>query len=247
MKYLLTIAYDGTAYCGWQIQPDNDTVQGRITEAAKKIFGMPCSISGCSRTDSGVHALDFKATLEPTADNAPIIPCNRLPIALNTCLPPDISVLSAETVDDTFHVRYDVKRKEYLYRIKVSNVKDPFEKNRSYLVYKPLSIELMNKAAEYIIGKQDFACFMASGSNIKDTVRTVYSAHFEEKNGIIEFRIQGDGFLYNMVRIIVGTMLSVSNGSITPQEIPEIIASKDRTRAGMTVPASGLYLARVYY
>lgn len=247
MKYLLCLSYDGTAYHGWQVQNNCVTVQGVITDIAKKIFGVTCMITGCSRTDSGVHAVNYMATLEPCGNEYPHIPSNKLLLALNSNLPDDIAVNDVKTVSDSFHARYDVKSKEYLYRIYDHSIKDPFEHGRSYAYCRPLDVEKMKEAAKYFVGTHDFSSFMSSGSDITDTVRTVYSVSIERKNRIVEIRIRGNGFLYNMVRIIVGTLIEVSKGAIEIEDIPGIIESCNRSNSGMTVPACGLYLENVDY
>lgn len=243
MKYLLTIAYDGSRYCGFQKQNNGISVQQVLTEAASKAFG-DCKITGCSRTDSGVHALGFKATLEC---NATEIPENKVAVAMNCHLPDDISVLSSVIAPDDFHPRYSVLSKEYRYVIHNSTVRDPFLRGRAYQYPKPLDVEKMNEAASYLVGEHDFASFMASGSKITDTVRNIYSCEVISDGSTVTVCIKGNGFLYNMVRIIVGTLIAVSEGRIKPSDIQKILESRDRTNAGSTVPACGLYLYNVEY
>lgn len=243
MKYLLTIAFDGSRYCGYQKQNNGISVQQVLTQAASEIFG-ECKITGCSRTDSGVHAMGFKATLECERNE---IPQEKIPIAMNCHLPDDISVLSARIVSDEFHPRYSVKSKEYRYVIHNDNVRDPFLNGRAYHYPKPLDVAEMKEAAGYFVGEHDFAAFMASGSKIVDTVRTIYSCDVITEGKKVTVCVKGNGFLYNMVRIIVGTLIYVSEGKISSSDIPEIIKSKDRKNAGITVPAHGLYLYNVEY
>ena len=247
MKYFAKIKYLGTAFHGFQVQPDLRTVQGELNSALNQAFGLPCKVTGCSRTDAGVHANEFCLTVECEGGT---IPADKLPIAVSRFLPEDLSLFYAEECEKDFHPRYDVKEKEYLYRIINSRIYDPFEFGRAWFVARPITedgLERIRDAAKHFIGKYDFSTFMAEGSDITDTVRNV-SALTVEKNGeLIEIRISADGFLYNMVRIIVGTLTEVAFGRFSPDEIPEIIAACDRSRAGMTAPAEGLYLNRVIY
>ncbi len=247
MKYFAKIKYLGTAFHGFQVQPGLRTVQGELNEALNKAFGHPCKVTGCSRTDAGVHANEFCLTVEC---NGGTIPADKLPIAVARFLPEDLCLFYAEECDDDFHPRYDVKEKEYLYRIIDRPIYDPFEFGRAWFLSRPITnegLERMNKAAECFIGKQDFSAFMSEGSDVEDTVRNVTSLSINRVGDLIEIRISADGFLYNMVRIIVGTLTEVAFGRIFPDEIREIIASCDRSRAGMTAPAEGLYLNKVIY
>ena len=246
MKYLLTVEYDGTCYHGYQVQSGQITIQEKLQDAVEKLFGKRYPIVGCSRTDSGVHARDFKITFS-TNDDSPKIPTEKIPIALNLYLPDDIAIKAAETVSDGFHVRYDVRSKEYEYLILNSRIRSPFLRSRAYFYSFPLDDKLMNEAAQYFLGTHDFSAFMSSGSDVEDMVRTIYSCAVERKGELITVRISGNGFLYNMVRIIVGTLIEVSCGKIEPEKIPKIIASKERSMAGFTAPACGLYLNRVEY
>lgn len=244
MKYLLTVAYDGKNYCGYQKQKNGISVQEKLTEAAMSLFGDGVKITGCSRTDSGVHAKGFKATLE--CDKTSISE-DKVAVAMNTLLPDDISVISSREVAHGFHPRYDVKSKEYRYIINNSGVRDPFLAGRAYHYPKPLDEKIMNVAAKHLIGEHDFSSFMASGSKIVDTVRTIYDCKVERDGDTITVSVIGNGFLYNMVRIIVGTLIYVSEGKIYPSDIPKIIESKSRKNAGITAPACGLYLYNVEY
>ena len=252
MKLLLYLSYLGSDFCGYQVQPEHRTVQGELCRAAKEIFGYDCDITGCSRTDSGVHANMFCATVtkkgEDTLDTH--IGIERIPSAMNAHLPPDIAVWSAEWRDGDFHPRYDVKYKEYIYRIYNRRERDPFEEGRS--LYYPKAItenafDNMNKAAQNLQGIHDFSAFMAQGSKVESTVRNIQYASVERHGDVIVFRVAADGFLYNMVRILTGTLIFVAEGKISPDEINDIILSCDRSRAGMTAPAYGLYLNKVQY
>lgn len=252
MKILIKISYVGTAYCGYQVQPNGVSVQQKLNEAALATFGFDCDVVGCSRTDSGVHANCFCATVSKKGENAleTAIPIERIPLALSAYLPQDIAVFDAAWVADDFHARYDVKEKEYLYRFYNRPVRSPFEEERSMHVPKPISDEalaLMDRAAKTLCGTQDFAAYMAQGSSVKSTVRTVKHASVTREGDAITLRIAADGFLYNMVRIIAGTLLAVGQGKLTPEDVSRITASRDRTQAGSTAPACGLYLNRVTY
>lgn len=247
MKYFAKIKYLGTAFHGFQVQPELRTVQGELNAALNQAFGLPCRVTGCSRTDAGVHANEFCLTVECEGGT---IPADKLPIAVSRFLPEDLSLFYAEECDEDFHPRYDVKEKEYLYRIINSRIYDPFEYGRAWFVARPITeegLERMKNAAKHFIGKFDFSTFMAEGSDVEDTVRNVTAISIERRGELVEIRISADGFLYNMVRIIVGTLTEVAFGRFPPDEIPEIIASCDRSRAGMTAPAEGLYLNRVMY
>ena len=247
MKYFAKIKYLGTTFHGFQVQPELRTVQGELNSALNQAFGLPCKVTGCSRTDAGVHANEFCLTVECEGGT---IPADKLPIAVSRFLPNDLSLFYAEECDEHFHPRYDVKEKEYLYRIINSRIYDPFEYGRAWFLARPITdegLERMKNAAKHFIGKYDFTTFMAEGSDITDTVRTVTAVSVERNGHLIEIRISADGFLYNMVRIIVGTLTEVAFGRFSPDDVPGIIDSHDRSRAGMTAPADGLYLNRVIY
>lgn len=247
MKYFAKIKYLGTAFHGFQVQPGLRTVQGELNAALNLAFGLPCRVTGCSRTDAGVHANEFCLTVECEGGT---IPADKLPIAVARFLPADLSLFYAEECDDAFHPRYDVREKEYLYRIINRPIYDPFEYGRAWFLSRPVSeggLSLMREAAKHFIGRYDFSAFMSEGSDVTDTVREIYSLSVERSGDLIEIRISADGFLYNMVRIIVGTLSEVAFGRISPEEIPDIISSRDRSRAGMTAPADGLFLNRVIY
>ena len=249
MKYILKIKYIGTAYCGFQCQKNGVAIQNVLTEAAEKVFKCPCKITGCSRTDSGVHALGFCATAEPEKDVR--IPAGRVHRAFAQFLPDDIAVVAAAYVPDDFHPRYSVVGKRYIYRIWDRPYSDPFEKGRSMRLTPPIDekgLLKMKAAALHFCGKHDFASFMAQGSKIVDTVRTVTdTAVYREESGALVFSVSADGFLYNMVRIMAGTLVDVACGRIDLNDIPCIIDSCDRQKAGCTAPPEGLYLSEVFY
>ena len=252
MKILIKISYLGTAYCGYQVQPNGISIQQKLNEATFATFGYECDIVGCSRTDSGVHANEFCATVSKKGEEGlpTSIPVERIPLALSAYLPEDICVFAAEWVPDRFHARYDVKEKEYLYRFYNRSVRSPFEEGRAAHVPKLLdrqAVEAMNQAAKTLCGMQDFAAYMAQGSSVKSTVRTVTRAEVLREGDCVILRIAADGFLYNMVRIIAGTLLAVGQGKLTPKDVERITASRDRMQAGSTMPACGLYLNRVIY
>ena len=247
MKYFAKIKYLGTAFHGFQVQPEKRTVQGVLCEALRLATGVHCRVTGCSRTDAGVHANEFCITVD--ADGA-TVPAAKLPIAVSRFLPDDLSLYYAAECDEDFHPRYDVVSKEYLYRIINRKIYDPFEVGRAWFpnrTFTDVGIERMREAAIRFIGKKDFSAFMSEGSDVVDCVRTVFSLTVDKRDEVIEIRISADGFLYNMVRIIVGTLAEVAYGRFTPDDITDIIESKDRKRAGMTAPAHALYLNKVTY
>lgn len=247
MKYFVKIKYLGTSFHGFQVQPALRTVQGELNLALNQAFGLPCKVTGCSRTDAGVHANEFCLTVECDGGT---IPPDKLPVAVARFLPEDMSLFYAKECDESFHPRYDVLEKEYLYRILNTKVSDPFERGRAWFLPRTITddgLALMQDATRHFIGRHDFTTFMAEGSDVEDTVRNVTSLEVIRNGDFIEVRISADGFLYNMVRIIVGTLCEVAFGRISPNDIPDIIASRDRSRAGMTAPAEGLYLNSVRY
>ncbi len=252
MKLFLKLKYLGTDFCGYQIQNDKRTVQGELNRAAKELFSFDCDITGCSRTDSGVHANMFCVTVAEKGKNNinTDIDISKLPRAFTAHLPNDISVYDAEWVESDFHPRYNVKYKEYVYKICNSTIRDPFCEGRALHISKKIdddAIKRMNEAASHFIGKQDFRAFMAQGSAVESTIREVFYADVTRDGDMILFRVAADGFLYNMVRIMAGTLISVAQGKISPDDIDGIIKSGCRENAGMTAAAHGLYLNRVVY
>ena len=247
MRYLAKIKYVGTEFRGFQFQPNQRTVQGELTAACRAVLGADATVTGCSRTDSGVHANEYCILIEAAGAT---VPKEKLPVALKSFLPVDVSLYYAEYATDNFHPRYSVKSKEYLYRIVNSAVSDPFEYNRAWFIGREISDESLSKmrdAASIIVGKKDFASFMAEGSSVTDTIRCVEYITVDKKDDLIEIKISADGFLYNMVRIMVGTLIDVAFDRIAVLEIDKIIASCDRTKAGQTAPPHGLYLNKVRY
>lgn len=244
-KVLLTIAYDGTEFFGWQIQKDPNvrTVQGEMQKAFLKLFKAEIELTGASRTDRGVHALGQRATI--VVDTT--MPTENMPMAMNSVLPRDISVLKAEEVPFEFHPRYDAKNKTYVYTVYPSKIRNPLYRNSCELVKWQLDIEKMQQAARAFIGTHDFKGFCFSGNSSKTTVRTIYSLDVAKEGDFIKITVNGDGFLYNMVRIIAGTLIQVGAGKINPEIMEEIIKSGDRSRAGHTAGPSGLVLKNIEY
>jgi len=239
----LTVEYDGTAYHGWQSQENALTVQDVLTDAVMKLTGEKVSITGASRTDTGVHALGQVCNFFTSSP----IPADKFSYALNTMLPEDIVIRGSEQVPPDFHARYSAKGKMYRYVFFNSPFPSALERNRAYHVYYPLDETAMDKAAAHFVGTHDFAAFCAAGGSAKTSVRTITKASVARRGEIIELTIAGDGFLYNMVRIIAGTLAEVGFGKIMPDDVPEIIKSLDRKLAGRTAPAHGLYLVEIYY
>lgn len=243
----LTVAYDGTAYHGWQVQPKAVTIEGELNKALSLITGEDINVIGASRTDAGVHALGNVAIF----DTYSRIPAKKFSYALNQRLPDDIVVQSSEEVPTEFHPRHCNCRKTYEYTVINRRFPLPEYRNTAYFYYGNLDIESMQKACTAFIGEHDFAGFCSSGAQVKSTVRTVYKLEILERaidcGNIITMHIQGNGFLYNMVRIIAGTLLEVGKGRINPLDIKDIIASCDRARAGATAPAQGLKLIEICF
>ncbi len=254
MKLLVKVRYDGSAYCGFQAQPNGPTVQGILTEAFSHLFAFPCDVTGCSRTDSGVHALGFCATVVPhemPPDHWCTIPVSRLHRAVNALLPDDIAVVGAAAVPDSFHPRYDVISKEYEYRILNTPARDPFYRGRAHHVPRPIPVDgekRMQEAAALFVGENNFSAYMATGSKIKDPVRHVYSAAVERISpNVLVYRVRANGFLYNMVRIMAGTLLECAHGNRDVSAVERSLLSGKREDAGFTAPPEGLYLTDVRY
>lgn len=243
MRILLKLSYLGTNYHGWQVQPNGITVQEELQNALESLYQIRPGVTGCSRTDSGVHAKEFYCHY----DSNKFIPESNIVAALNTLLPNDISVVSCCYVEDDFHARYSSKGKEYVYQIYNAKTPDPFLYDRTWHINRELDTAKMDVFAKGLIGKHDFITFSSSGRTVTDTVRTVYDCSVEKTNDIIAVKISGDGFLYNMVRIIVGTLVDVSDGKINPDSALCILEAKDRNRAGLTAPPQGLFLNKVFY
>ncbi|MEG0540910.1 MAG: tRNA pseudouridine(38-40) synthase TruA [Angelakisella sp.] len=239
----LTIAYRGTAYHGFQVQKNAISVTQVFQDAVEAVFGVRYDIKGCSRTDAGVHANRFVLSLICNEQ----IPCENVVRALNVNLPADIAVLSCVEEREDFHPRYDTTGKRYIYRIWNAPTKNPFEYDTSLHYTRPLDIAAMNAAAVHLLGRHDFSAFCAAGGKVEDKVRTITDCTVTRQGNMVTLSITGDGFLYNMVRIIVGTLLEVSAGKLSPSDVPHILASCDRHRAGFTAPPQGLFLDDVFY
>ena len=241
----LIIEYDGTNYCGWQVQENGPTIQGSVEKALLAVTGENITINGSGRTDAGVHARGQTANFMTEST----IPGEKFAYALNNKLPRDIVIRQSSEVPLDFHARFSATGKKYIYLIYNSKFPSALLRNYAYHVNycERLDIGRIEKAAEAFIGTYDFAGFMAAGSKVKDTVRTIYELSIERDSDLLRFNFKGNGFLYNMVRIITGTLLYAGIGKIDPYEIKDIIESRDRERAGITAPASGLYLEEVYY
>ncbi len=243
MNYKLQLMYDGTHYSGWQRQQNVVTIQGELENALSIVTREEVSTVGVSRTDAGVHAARFTANvhLENKIDSY------RLFRGTNALLPEDIRLLSAEPCDEDFNARFDAVKKTYLYRIDTTPHGNVFYRSYAWHVPQALDLTNMQKAADCFVGSHDFSGFMAQGGSSKTFTRTIFESSLSEQDGILTYRITGNGFLYNMVRIISGTLVGVGKGKISPDDIPAIILSKDRTRAGMTAPAHGLTLLKAEY
>jgi tRNA pseudouridine38-40 synthase len=239
----LTLEYDGTNYLGWQKQKVGSTIQKTLEEAISLLTNEDIEVIGSSRTDAGVHAKGFVANFKTESK----IPSEKFREAINYRLPDDIVILKSEEVNEDFHSRYSSDGKTYSYSILNREVPSAIGKDYLYHVKRKLSVELMKEACRYFIGTHDFIAFRSSGSSTKTTIRTITELYIEESNDIIKIYVTGDGFLYNMVRIIVGTLLMAGTNKINPEDIQNIIYDKDRTKAGICVPATGLVLEKVYY
>ena len=242
--WVMEIAYNGEHYHGWQYQPNLPTVQGILTASLEKLLLQKVMISGCSRTDAGVHARQFVCSLDT---ERPIgIPMDRFCKAANHLLPDDIVILSVREADADFHPRFQVKYKEYRYEMRDGLCFDPFLRGRVWQIPHALDVEKMNAAGKCLVGTHDFSAFCCADA-CEDRVRTIYSLNVFRQNDRVILSVCGSGFLYNMVRIITGTLVDVSTGRFTQQEVEKILLSKDRRLAGRTAPAQGLYLHSVVY
>lgn len=239
----LTIAYNGTNYSGWQRQTKARTIQGEIERALKIVMKKDITIHGSGRTDAGVHALGQIASFNEEFS----IPIDRLDFALNNALPLDIVIKNIEEVDMDFHARYSAKGKKYIYKIYNARKRNPIYSYHSYFVGRDIDINKLIDASKYFLGEHDFRAFMTSGSSAKNTVRTIHNIDIYTEGKFVVLEYTGNGFLYNMVRIITGTLLDVCSGKIDINNLNEIIMSKQRKKAGHKAPAQGLYLAEVYY
>lgn len=239
----LFLKYRGTEYHGWQVQKTERTVGETMEIAAAKVVGHPVKMTGCGRTDAGVHARVYVANFRTNAR----IPTDRIPYALNTNLPDDISVTGAMEVPDSFNAIGSCVKKEYTYQIYNSHIRDPFLVNQAWLYPKHLDETIMQRAAQEFVGTHDFAAVRSVGTNVKSTVRTVHYYDVERKGDLILLRVCANGFLYNMARAMAGTVVYAAEGKIKPEEIGAILRSGNRTAAGPTVPPGGLYMTKLWY
>ncbi|MGI6279444.1 MAG: tRNA pseudouridine(38-40) synthase TruA [Acutalibacteraceae bacterium] len=242
-RILLTLRFDGTNYHGWQVQPNGITVQQVLQEGLIKVLGKPTPVTGCSRTDAGVHARMFCCHID-CEDN---IPHDAFLRGLNSVLPADIGVIDSREVPSDFHARYNALSKTYVYNIFNSGKKDPFALRYAWGIERPLNIDLMNRFCEKIVGTHDFYGFSSSGRTVTDTVRTVSECFVIKSGDYVKLQITANGFLYNMVRIIVGTAVEISDGKIKLCDIEGIFSNKNRDAAGITAPAKGLFLEKLLY
>ncbi len=242
-RFMLRVAYDGTNYHGWQAQNNAETVEQKLNEALTRLTGEPIAVIGASRTDAGVHALDNVAVF----DSETTIPGEKLMFAVQPYLPDDIIIQYSCQAPDTFHPRFCKTRKTYEYQIDNGMRENPKCSRYSYHVREPLDTDAMNAAGSYLIGTHDFAAFCAAGAQVATTVRTIYSCAVEREDSMVYIQVTGNGFLYNMVRIIAGTLIRVGQGAWEPERVLEALESLDRTKAGPTAPAKGLTLQEIQY
>lgn len=241
---LMKFQYDGTNYHGYQIQPEVSTIQKSIEDALWQITGEEISVNGCSRTDAGVHAVEYACSF---MTNSPI-PAERFHIVLNNKLPDDIRALSCLEVNKDFHARFDTKSKTYRYKIDCSKEPEVFTRNYEWQIKTKLNVSLMQEACKYFIGEKDFKSFMTSGAQVESTVRTIFSLEVIDKHDDhVEIYIKANGYLYNMVRIITGTLVNVGLMRYSPEYVNEIISACNRDKAGPTAPPQGLSLYKVEY
>lgn len=236
----LTVAYDGTNYCGWQIQNNGITIESELNRCLSDLFKEDIKVIGASRTDSGVHALGNIAVFDTQAR----MPAEKVSYALNQRLPEDIRIQASEEVAPDWHPRHCDSRKTYEYRIYRGQFPMPVKRLYSYFTYYKLNVELMRRAAAYLVGEHDFKSFCQTGAQVETTVRTIYALEVEEQGQDVVIRVCGNGFLYNMVRIIAGTLLEVGQGRRSPESMEDVLLACDRQKAGPTAPAHGLMLMK---
>ena len=239
----LTVAYDGTNYHGWQVQKNGITIESELNRCLRALFGEDIQVIGASRTDAGVHALGNVAVFDTCAR----MPAEKISYALNQRLPEDIRIQKSEAVGLDWHPRYVSSRKTYEYRIYRGEFPMPVKRLYSYFTYRKLDVNRMIEAAAYLEGEHDFKSFCQTGAQVESTVRTIYSAQVEEQGADLVIRICGNGFLYNMIRIIAGTLMEIGEGKRSPEDMETIIEAKDRGAARPTAPPQGLTLIRYEY
>lgn len=239
----LTVAYDGTNYHGWQLQENGITIESELNRCLTKLLGEEIQVIGASRTDAGVHALGNVAVF----DTESRIPAEKISYALNQRLPEDIRIQRSEEVSPDWHPRHCSSRKTYEYRIYRGEFPMPVKRLYSHFTYRALDVEKMRRAAGFLTGEQDFRSFCQTGAQVTSTVRTLYLAEVEEQGAELVIRVCGNGFLYNMVRIIAGTLMEVGQGKRTPESMKAVLAARNRAAAGPTAPACGLTLIKYEY
>lgn len=242
-RLLFKIRYDGYDYHGWQVQNNALTVQEVFQNAVQKLFGERLDVKGCSRTDSGVHANMYCVSIDTDMN----ITCDNAVMALNTYLPNDVACYECSEVDMDFHPRYSCVSKEYVYKIYNGKYRNPFYDRYAFWYKYPIDVDYLNQQAQAFVGTYDYSGFCSIKTDVEDTVRTIYSCCVYREGDIVYFKVKGNGFLYNMVRIMVGTLLFIAQGKIKENELKEVILTKDRKRAGKTAPPQGLYLNKVNY
>lgn len=242
-RIALTVAYDGTRYCGWQIQSNGRTIQGELNRCLEELLGHPVETMGASRTDAGVHALGNVAVFDTDSR----IPAEKFSYALNQRLPEDIRIQASQEAPSDFHPRYCQSEKTYEYRILNRRFALPTQRLYSYFYHYPLDVEKMREATSYIIGRHDFASFCGAGAQVKTTVRLVTGFSVERVGEMVYLRVSGRGFLYNMVRIFAGSLIEIGNGVYPPEHMQEILEAKNRGAAGPTAPACGLTLLGIEF
>ena len=243
MRVKMVVAYDGTNYSGWQIQPNGVTIEQKLNEALQALLGEDIRVTGASRTDAGVHSLGNVCIF----DTDTRMPAEKISYALNQRLPEDIVVQDSCEVPDTFHPRFSKSRKTYEYRILNRRFRMPTRRLDTYFYHYPLDVQKMQEAADYLVGEHDFKSFCAVNAQSKTSVRTIYACTITKEADIITIRVTGNGFLYNMVRIIAGTLIKVGAGEFAPQEMQTILDACDRSVAGPTAPAHGLTMIGLEY
>ena len=243
MRVKLVVAYEGTNYCGWQIQPNGITIEQVLNETLSSLLGEEITVTGASRTDAGVHSLGNVAVFETHTK----MPAEKISFALNQRLPEDIVVQESCQVPEDFHPRFSKSRKTYEYRILNCRFRQPLERRTSYFYHYPLDVRAMQKAAAYLVGEHDFTSFASVHAQTNTYVRTIYALDVVREGDMIRIRVQGNGFLYNMVRIIAGTLIQVGAGIKKPEDMESILAGKDRELAGPTAPAHGLTMIGLDY
>lgn len=243
MNVYLIIRYDGTDFVGWQVQPSGRSVQGEIEQAIKRVTGSETRVTASGRTDSGVHAAGQVANFITEAE----IPPEKFAAALNAVLPKDVKIVKSGRAKDDFNARFSAKKKTYIYNIYRSDIEDPLKERYAVRVYENLDLQKMRAAAEILEGTHDFKCFLSSGSSVKGTVRTVYSIKIVKRGADYKFSVTGNGFLYNMVRIMVGTLIAAGAGKLALDDIRDGLNGGARDKMGKTMPAKGLTLLKVDY